>query len=170
MPGIEESVERQWRQWYRAQSEAEQLRTMCQASAQNWPQEKKRSVFSFPVSKRRLEWRHLEHDGEELIGYYNPSFQHDIDVAEARCRVCGEESEMKHWSEVFEPEFPGSPLTCGFFVKVCCATEASKRKWDGRYHKNYDYSDLAEWESDDDEPSPGTNDVLRHRNDMSDFR
>ena len=130
----------------------------------------KRSVFSFPVSKRRLEWIHIEHNGEDLIGYYNPSFQHDIDGAEARCRVCGEESEMKHWSEVFEPEFPGSPLTCGFFVKVCCATEASKRKWDGRYHKNYDYSDLAEWESDDDEPSPGTNDVLRHRDDMSDFR
>ena len=35
---------------------------------------------------------------------------------------------------------------------------------------NYDYSDLAAWESSDDEPNPGSNDVLRHRDDMSDFR
>ena len=167
MPGIQESVERQWMQ---EQSKVEELRTVCQATAQNWREGKKRAVFSFPVSKRRLEWIHLQHDGKQLNGYYNLSFQHDINSAVARCRVCGKESEMRNWSEVFEHEFPGSSLSYGFFVKVCCATNASKSKWDGRYHKNYDYSDLAEWQSDDDEPSPGTNDVLRHRNDMSDFR
>ena len=166
MPGVEASVERQWMQ---AQSEVEELRTLCQATAQSWHEKKKRAVFSFPVSKRRLEWLHLHHDGQQLDGMYNLSFQHDVGVV-ARCRVCGEESAMSNWREVFEPEFPGSGLSCGFFVKVCCATEAAKRKWDGLYHENYDYSDLAEWFSDDEKPSPGTNDVLRHRNDMSDFR
>ena len=33
MPGIEESVERQWMQ---EQSKVEELRTVCQATAQNW--------------------------------------------------------------------------------------------------------------------------------------
>ena len=167
MLGIEESVEKQWR---RKQSEVEELRTVCQASAKNWSQEKKRKVFSFPVTKRRFDWVHLEHDGKQLDGYYNASFQVDIPGAVARCRVCGEESEMRNWSEVFEHEFPGSSLSYGFFVKVCCATNASKSKWDGRYHKNYDYSDLADWQSSDDELNPGSNDVLRHRDDMSDFR
>ena len=167
MLGIEASVETQWRQ---KQSEVEELRRVCQASAKNWSQEKKRKEFSFPVSKRRFDWVHLEHDGEQLDGYYNASYQLEIPTAVARCRVCGKASEMRNWSEVFEHEFPGSSLSYGFFVKVCCATNASKSKWDGRYHKDYDYSDLADWDSSDDEPSPGTNDVLRHRNDMSDFR
>ena len=230
------------------QSKVEELRTVRQATAQNWREGKKRAVFSFPVSKRRLEWLHLQHDGKQLNGkslscheehldlsyanldpqlqrllategatanafedaneiwcrtvtiacnysellevkvqgikrrraierlherighlrshglswediynlYAQPgpqcehwrnlvafcqrcidveaylSFQHDVDAAVARYRVCGKQSAMSNWGEVFDHEFPGSELSCGF-----CATEVAKRKWDVKYHKNH---------------------------------
>ena len=127
MPGVEASVETQW---MRAQSEVEGLRTLCQATAQSWHEEKKRAVFSFPVSKRRLEWVHLHHGGQQLDGMYNLSFQHDEGVV-ARCRVCGEKSAMSNWREVFEPEFPGSGVTCGFFCQgvLCDRSGEAEMGW-----------------------------------------
>ena len=80
MLGIEESVETQWR---RKQSEVEELRTVCQATAQNWREGKKRAVFSFPVSKRRLEWLHLQHDGKQLNGKSLSCHEEHLDLSYA---------------------------------------------------------------------------------------
>ncbi len=72
---------------------------------------------------------------------------------------------MADWKEVVEPETKGCQPNVGFGVLVCgsCVDDTGLAdKWDGQYHPNYNFSDLEPWLSDDDEPGPGTYDLLRH--------